>query len=107
MPGLVSHPLLAFLGLSCLAALYVAAMLWLDLRSFYSAITTAAGLVTQFFVLIVPCVACAYAQFLASRRSVGSRPRLWLQVAAAGFGAPLLGAALVLFVYLVVFNGSM
>lgn len=99
MDGHLRNPLVAFLGLSLLAAAYVAAVVWLGLRFFYSASTPAAGLVTQFLVWVVPGAACAYVQLLISRRAGVSRPRLWLQVAAAGFGAPVLGVGLVLLVF--------
>jgi len=107
MNGLLGNPLVAFLGLSLLSAVYVAALVWVGLRFFYSAGTPSAWLVTQFLVWVVPGVLCAYAQLVVSRQVGVTRPRLWLQVAAAGFGAPALGVGLVLFAYLVMFNGSM
>lgn len=82
-------------------------MVWLGLQFFHFASTPATALAAQFLVWVVPGAACAYVQFLVSRRAGVSRSRLWLQVAATGFGAPLLGVGTVLFVFLVVLNGSM
>ena len=100
------RPIVVFLILVCACAAYIAGVMEITLRLGFENSKARFAPFIKILLLIIPVSACAAVQFHESTRRAVSAPRLWLEVAAAAIGAPLLGAWLMLVVSFILFSKS-